>query len=68
MERRPIVTVVVILFIVAIASIIIAICNTFRWKKMKKNLKPFLTDKIDAYEAIQAYINGTLDNHVERLH
>ncbi len=34
----------------------------------QSGIKPFLTDKIDADEAVQAYINGTLENHVERLH
>ncbi len=31
-------------------------------------IKPFLTDIIYADGAVQAYINGTLNNQVERLH
>jgi predicted Fe-Mo cluster-binding NifX family protein len=31
-------------------------------------ITPFLTDKIYADEAVQAYLNGTLNNQVERLH
>ncbi|MDG6905108.1 MAG: dinitrogenase iron-molybdenum cofactor biosynthesis protein [Nitrososphaerota archaeon] len=31
-------------------------------------IKPFVTDIVTADDAVQAYIKGTLDNHVERLH
>jgi hypothetical protein len=32
------------------------------------DVKPFLTDKMYVDVTVPAYINGTLDNQVERLH
>lgn len=31
-------------------------------------LKPFLTEIVFADEAVEAYVKGSLDDHVERLH
>lgn len=34
----------------------------------KLGIKPFLTEKVDADEAVQAYIRGNLDNQPGKLH
>lgn len=34
----------------------------------RSGIKPFITDKESADEAVEAYIKGILDNHIERLH
>jgi predicted Fe-Mo cluster-binding NifX family protein len=32
------------------------------------NIRPFVTEIADAADAVKAYIDGTLTNHIERLH
>ena len=32
------------------------------------NIRPFVTDLVNAEEAVRAYVSGTLANHTERLH
>lgn len=34
----------------------------------QSGMKPFLTDMVSADQAVEAYIKGSLDDHVERLH
>jgi predicted Fe-Mo cluster-binding NifX family protein len=34
----------------------------------QNSIKPFITDIVDAEEAVQAYLTGTLLNHLEKLH
>jgi predicted Fe-Mo cluster-binding NifX family protein len=34
----------------------------------QSGIKPIITDKIDADEAVEAYVKGTLEDHPERLH
>jgi predicted Fe-Mo cluster-binding NifX family protein len=34
----------------------------------QSGIKPIITDLIDADEAVEAYIKGTLEDHPERLH